>query len=120
MRRTFVTLHIVLWANFTFYLAAIFYEAFQCLPIEKAWLPLLDGHCANQLAAQTASAVLNTFSDFVILVVPIANVLGLQLYKKGRVGLILIFGFGLLYVALSHDPVSAIRTHCMIQVLYNV
>lgn len=102
VHRTSVILHIVLWANFTFYLAGIFYEAFQCMPINKAWLPLLPGHCADQIAAQIASAALNTFSDFVILVVPIANVCGLQLYKKGRIGLLTIFGFGIMYV----DPSS--------------
>ena len=77
-------------------MAGTFFEAFQCLPIEKAWLPLLEGSCANQLAGHITSAAINTFSDFVILVVPIANVMGLQLYKKGRVGLLLIFGFGVL------------------------
>ena len=96
VRRTFIILHIVLWANFVFYFSGTFVEAFQCVPIEKAWLPLLEGNCFNQKAGQTASAAINTFSDFVILLVPIANVCGLQLYKKGRVGLIMIFSVGIL------------------------
>ena len=96
VRRTVIILHIVLWANFTFYFAATFVEAFQCMPIRKAWYPLLEGRCFNQLAGQTASAAINTFSDFVILLVPIANIWGLQLYTKGRLGLLLIFGFGVL------------------------
>ena len=100
MHRTFIILHVVLWANFTFYLAGVFVEAFQCLPVQKAWYPLWPGNCTDQKAAQTASAAVNTFSDFVILVLPIANVWGLQLYKKGRVGLVMIFSFGLLYVQL--------------------
>lgn len=101
MHRTRVTLYIVLWANFVFYFVATFVEAFQCLPVQKAWYPLWPGHCINQKAAQTSSAAINTFSDFVILLVPIANVWGLQLYKKGRVGLLTIFSFGVLYVQSS-------------------
>ena len=101
VRSTCVILHIVLWTNFTFYLVAIIVEAFQCLPVRKAWLPLMSGHCINQRVAQTSSAAINTFSDCIILVVPLAKVWGLQLYRKGRVGLVMIFGFGLLYVQSS-------------------
>lgn len=101
MPRTCVILYLVLWANFIFYLIGTFVEAFQCMPVQKAWYPLWSGHCINQKAAETSSAAINTFSDFVILVVPIANVWGLQLYKKGRVGLLTIFSFGILYVQLS-------------------
>lgn len=74
VHRTCVILHIVLWANFIFYLAGTFVEAFQCLPVQKAWYPLLSGHCLNRKAAQTNSAAINTSSDFVILVVPLSNV----------------------------------------------
>ena len=101
VRRTCVVLHVVLWTNFTFYLVAIIVEAFQCLPVQKAWLPLWPGHCINQKVAQASSAAINTFSDCIILVVPLANVWGLQLYRRGRVGLVMIFGFGVLYVQSS-------------------
>ena len=100
VHRTCVILHIVLWANFVFYFIAIFVEAFHCSPVQKAWLPLLSGRCINQQVAQTSSATINAFSDFVILVLPLANVWGLQLYKKARVGLVVIFSFGALYVQL--------------------
>ena len=101
VRRTCVILHVVLWTNFVFYLSAVIGEAFQCLPVRKAWLPLLPGHCINQKVAQTASAAINAFSDCIILAVPLANVWGLQLYRKGRVGLFMIFGFGVWYVQSS-------------------
>ncbi|KAL9064402.1 MAG: hypothetical protein Q9161_008914 [Pseudevernia consocians] len=94
VQRTRIILYVVLWANFTFYFIAIFVEAFQCLPIQKAWYPLWPGHCINQKAAEISSAAINTFSDFVILLLPIANVWGLKLYKKGRIGLLTIFSFG--------------------------
>lgn len=111
--RTRVILHIVLWANFAFYLAAIVVEAFQCLPVQKAWFPLLPGHCIDQKAAQTTSAAINAFSDFVILAVPIVNVWGLQLYNKGRVSLITIFSFGILYVQ-ANNIVQHFSTHRLI------
>ena len=98
VRRTIIILHIVLWANFAFYLTGAFVEAFQCQPVAKTWLPLMEGRCIDQVAAQTASAGLNTLSDFVVLILPIANIWGLQLHRKGRFGLIAIFGVGLLYV----------------------
>ena len=101
VRSTRVILRVVLWTNFIYYLFGIIVEALQCRPVRKAWLPLLPGHCINQRVAQTSSAAINTFSDCIILVVPLANIWGLQLYRKGRVGLVMIFGFGVLYVQSS-------------------
>ena len=98
VRRTLIILHIVLWTNLAFYSTASFVEAFQCLPVQLAWLPLGPGYCINQKAAQTTSAVINTCSDVIILVVPIANVWSLQLHKKGKLGILTIFSFGILYV----------------------
>ena len=98
VRRTLIILHIVLWVNLIYYFPASFIEAFQCMPVQKAWLPLWPGHCINQKKGQTSSAVVNTCSDLIILVVPIANVWRLQLHKKSKVGILTIFGFGILYV----------------------
>lgn len=79
-------------------MAVFFVQIFQCWPIPKVWSPLLSGHCIDQKAALSTSAAINTFSDFVILIVPLANVWRLQLNKKERVGLIMILSFGALYV----------------------
>ncbi|KAM0795178.1 hypothetical protein BDR22DRAFT_894428 [Usnea florida] len=95
VRRTLIILHIVLWANFIFYTGASFFEAFQCKPVQKAWLPLWPGHCFNQKMGQTSSAIINTCSDLIILVVPIANVWRLQLHKKSKAGILTIFSFGI-------------------------
>ena len=94
-KTTFIALHVVLWANLAFYVAATFVEIFQCKPMRKTYLPLLEGSCMNQRDSQIASGAINVISDFAILLLPMASVWKLQVYKKGKIGLFVIFGFGL-------------------------
>ena len=96
--RTSIVLHVVLWANFTFYLMAIFIETFQCIPVQKAWYPLDNGHCINQQAAQISSGVINSVSDIIILLLPVSSIWSLRIHKKGKVGLFVIFSFGVVSV----------------------
>ena len=62
----------------------------------KIWLPLVPGTCVNQRAAQMTSGVFNVVSDFAILVIPIFSVWDLRLPQKKKLGLLAIFGTGLL------------------------
>ena len=62
----------------------------------KIWYPLVPGKCINESAAQLASGVFNTVSDFAILIIPIISVWGLQLPAKQKWGLTAVFGTGLL------------------------
>ena len=94
-RVTFTALHAVLWANLAFYIIATFIEIFQCKPMRKIYLPLLPGSCINQRNSQIASGAINVISDVAILILPIASVWKLRVYRKGKIGLFLIFGFGL-------------------------
>lgn len=96
MRKIFITVHLLLWANCIFYTVGFFVEIFQCTPRTKVWDVSVPGHCIDQRAAEVASAAINTFSDFAILFLPIDTVWGLNMEKKKKMGILVILGAGLL------------------------
>lgn len=79
---------------------SIVLEAFLlCTPFEFNWDPTLpNGKCADRNAAFVAAGVLNMATDFMVLSLPITYIWKLQLRTGQKVGLILVFGLGLLYV----------------------
>ena len=94
-RMIYIAIHLLLWANCLFYTAGLI---FQCNPIRKAWRTFLPGTCINQRAAQLASAVFNTFSDFAILILPMRAIWELKLPSGQKMGVLAVLGAGLLYV----------------------
>jgi len=60
------------------------------------WNSAVPGTCINQRAAEIASAAINTFSDFAILLLPIDTVWGLNMAKKKKLGILAILSAGLL------------------------
>lgn len=68
------------------------------MPIQKAWYPLMDGHCISQQAVQIGSAIFNAISDFAILILPAGSIWNLHIHRQGKIGLFVIFSFGILWV----------------------
>ena len=95
-RRVRIAIIVVILANVTFYVIAMFVEIFQCRPRKKIWYPWIEGKCIHQIAAQITAAVWNTVSDFVILIVPLNTVRALNIKKAAKIGTIAIFATGLL------------------------
>ncbi|KAL8949553.1 MAG: hypothetical protein Q9222_004345 [Ikaeria aurantiellina] len=74
-----------------------------CRPREKIWMPWIDGKCLDQFGLQLVSAVFNTISDLVLVVLPIGTVRNLVLERSTKIGLIAIFGTAsLACIASSH------------------
>lgn len=67
---------------------------FQCNPIPKAWHTELEGTCFNQVALFLANAGLNIFQDLIIYVLPVRTLWSLQLPRKQRVALVIVFVIG--------------------------
>ena len=87
----------VVWLNFAFYLAITIAEIFLCNPREKYWNVLITtGHCYDRNAANIAAGSVNSFSDFVILLLPQKVIWKLQMPLKRKLAVSGIFLTGLL------------------------
>ena len=68
---------------------------FACRPVAKSWdLSIKGGSCINVPAVYLATAGTNIATDFAILFLPIPMLWNLQLPKRQKFGLALIFAAG--------------------------
>lgn len=69
---------------------------FQCIPFEKNWNSLLEGRCVNTLAFTFSTSALTIFTDIVSIALPLYILAGLQMNSRKKIGLMIVFGFGIL------------------------
>ena len=74
---------------------------FGCTPINKYWKPDEPGHCIVLNKADYAYGSMNVASDVLLFLLPLPMVWQLQLTRKEKFGLVLIFMSGVLYVPLT-------------------
>ncbi|KAK1979116.1 hypothetical protein LZ30DRAFT_190010 [Colletotrichum cereale] len=72
----------------------LFLIVFQCLPIQAVWDLSIDGHCLDTSIISYSAAAVTIAEDIVLLVVPIPELLKLQLGPRKKFALIFMFGFG--------------------------
>ncbi|KAK3502019.1 hypothetical protein B0T13DRAFT_218418 [Neurospora crassa] len=94
-------IHILLFLNASHSLSAIFTYTFQCTPREKAWNPLMEGHCINIAAAIIFGGAMNLFLDLGMLITPIWAIFRLQLPMRRKVGVSAVFAVGILTCAIA-------------------
>ncbi|KAL4869194.1 hypothetical protein BDV12DRAFT_208736 [Aspergillus spectabilis] len=83
-------------------IALILALIFGCSPIEKAWNPrITEGTCISQNGVYLATAVTNTVSDLVLIMIPVPIVAKLRLGFWRRVGVVCMFGVGGLTTIMS-------------------
>lgn len=101
----FWTLHILMFINGAYSIAAFFSYLFQCTPREKAWDLIGEaarqGSCVDVAAATVAGGVINLVLDMGILVVPIWAIWRLKLSVKRRLGISAVFGVGAVTCAIA-------------------
>ncbi|KAM0329411.1 hypothetical protein ACHAQA_004718 [Verticillium albo-atrum] len=69
--------------------------AFQCTPVSSVWdRSNLDRTCINMTAVGYAGAVCSIVEDLVIMALPVPELLKLQLTKKKKIALAIIFALG--------------------------
>jgi hypothetical protein len=97
----------VIIATFILEVAAMPLTFFLCTPREKIWNShYKGGKCMNVDGLILSSAIFNITSDLVILLLPVRSVLKLQIDVHKKVGIILLFGTGLLSVSSHHSATS--------------
>jgi len=100
--RLFVAIHTIIWTTLLFYTIDTFIQIFLCSPRAYFWNRfIVGGHCLNLTAALKATGLFNVFSDFAIFLLPMPTIWNLNLTYKKKLGLIGIFGTGLLACAFS-------------------
>ncbi|KAK1565900.1 uncharacterized protein LY79DRAFT_644668 [Colletotrichum navitas] len=67
---------------------------FQCTPIEKAYMPFLDGTCIDLKASFIGNAIPNILTDVAILCLPVGQVWKLQATLAQRLSLCFMFLLG--------------------------
>ncbi|OGM41142.1 integral membrane protein [Aspergillus bombycis] len=91
----YIFIHGLLWFNAAFYLADTLIEIFACVPREKIWNADVHGHCINVNMMILSTAILNTISDFSLLMLPIFCVWRLHMRNTQKLGLSAVFAAGL-------------------------
>ncbi|KAF4784547.1 hypothetical protein HER10_EVM0009609 [Colletotrichum scovillei] len=75
-------------------LVVVFLIAFQCVPLTAIWDKSAKGQCLNLTAIGYAGAISGIVEDVVLLIMPIPELLHLQLGLKKKLGLIFMFCLG--------------------------
>lgn len=83
-----------------YYIIAILITIFECLPVNKSWNRKVKGHCISTANFFYANAAFNVLTDLMVMALPIPVIARLQLGRKQRIGLGLIFFVGLMCVQL--------------------
>jgi hypothetical protein len=77
-----------------------FSAVFACWPISYFWMQLKDpmgGRCLNRFAVWFANAGINIATDIAIGVLPLRLLRSLELPRRQRIALMIVFGLGGLY-----------------------
>ncbi|KAG4034477.1 hypothetical protein MFRU_003g04380 [Monilinia fructicola] len=87
--------------NFAWTLFVIISGIFQCTPVEKAWKPLLPGHCIDFYAWYIAIAATSFSVDLIILILPMPLLFKLRLSLPRKILVTLLFLLGYTVIAFS-------------------
>lgn len=69
---------------------------FQCNPVESFWRVELGQKCINQEAFAISTTLLTILTDIIVVALPFHVFLGLQMGRKKKIALILVFSMGLM------------------------
>ncbi|KAF2106167.1 hypothetical protein BDV96DRAFT_508237 [Lophiotrema nucula] len=75
-------------------IATTFSTIFQCIPIERSWDKTIEGRCIDSSKFWLANAVLNIFTDVVVLALPIHEIFQLQLKLQEKLMICSVFLLG--------------------------
>ena len=78
---------------------------FGCTPIQKYWRPEEPGHCIALNKADYAYGSMNVGSDVLLFLLPLPMVWKLNLSRKDKVGVFLIFMGGIAYVPVYSNQI---------------
>lgn len=79
-----------------FYIPLILIEIFACTPRSKIWNSSIDGKCVDIYVVNVASSVFNFVLDLMMLAMPLSVIWKLQLSRRKKVALSMLFTVGIL------------------------
>ncbi|KAI1775110.1 hypothetical protein F4818DRAFT_417868 [Hypoxylon cercidicola] len=89
------TCNFVIVINILFYAAAIFLENLSCFPLRRIWDKTVPGsQCLNFKITVLTGASINVVLDLIALVLPQKVIWSLQLSRKKKIGVSLVFAIG--------------------------
>jgi hypothetical protein len=100
----------------TFLFWTIFGFMFMCTPVNYFWNKSIEGHCFNSKWVYFTNAPFNIVTDFVLFGLPLPILWDLQLPRRQKMGLVFLFGIGLVYVSGSGACVSVLLQIVLIYV----
>ncbi|MCJ1373573.1 hypothetical protein MMC20_004801 [Loxospora ochrophaea] len=104
-----IALYTVIGIVASYYTASFVATIFECNPVQGSWMKQLHPKCINTNSFFFANAGFNIASDVMIMVLPIPILNTLQITKKQRVGLFLVFFVGIFATATSIIRMFSIR-----------
>ena len=92
----FYLVQFMIWSNACWYFAYTFIVAFACTPTAKSWDYKLPGHCINSGPLVILATGPGVISDLVILTLPTFWVWKVQMARRRKLEVSLIFAMGFL------------------------
>ncbi|CAN9412273.1 unnamed protein product [Alternaria alternata] len=89
-------------------IATVFATIFQCVPLQRSWDKNVEGTCIDSSKFWLANAVLNIFTDVIVLALPIREVSKLQLKLQEKIMLHSVFLLGTFVTITSILRVTAV------------
>ena len=80
----------------SFYFALSIAKICQCIPRTRIWDKTVPGKCVDLSILLDASGLFNIISDVLILLVPLKGIWSLQMVKKRKIGIYMIFTVGIM------------------------
>jgi len=94
MKKFQITSWIIMAAVIIYTVWAVFSSIFACVPVRAFWTLNVHAKCINQKAMWFTNAAINIITDFAIILLPMPVVRSLQMGKRQKQVLLLIFGIG--------------------------
>ncbi|TQN69557.1 Satratoxin biosynthesis SC1 cluster protein 4, partial [Colletotrichum shisoi] len=72
----------------------LFLLAFQCVPVRSVWDRSVEGRCFDTAAISYGGAACSILEDFILIIMPLPELLKLELSKRKKSALVFMFGIG--------------------------
>ena len=79
-----------------FALMVIISTTFICTPVRMSFDPTIQGHCGNRNTLWLTIGIFNILTDLLVVALPLPILWHLQIPRNKKIGLMVIFSFGLL------------------------
>lgn len=102
----FWTAMALLVINVLLYMSVEIVVICSCVPPRKFWYPFIAGPCVNRRIVDTTAGSFNLATDIAIFLLPQRKIWSLRLSTSRKIGLAIVFSFGLVYVDIFFPSLS--------------